>query len=95
MTSATSVKTGSDSDVELPGRLPTTIARPCAIRRAFNRSASAANAAIHSDAVPWKFPFTIAKPQEGHTHEIVYITRLQLRERYKFLFVPKTTEQGA
>jgi uncharacterized damage-inducible protein DinB len=32
---------------------------------------------------------------EGHTHEIVYITRLQIRERYRFLFVPKTKEQGA
>ena len=29
----------------------------------------------------------------GHTHEIVYITRLQLREAYKFQFVP-TKEQG-
>jgi uncharacterized damage-inducible protein DinB len=29
----------------------------------------------------------------GHSHEIVYITRLQLREKYKFQFVP-TKEQG-
>jgi uncharacterized damage-inducible protein DinB len=29
----------------------------------------------------------------GHSHEIVYITRLQLRETYKFMFVP-TREQG-
>src|SRR4051794_17976063 len=31
----------------------------------------------------------------GHSHEIVYITRLQLRDRYKFLFVPQSKEQGA
>ena len=31
----------------------------------------------------------------GHSHEIVYITRLQLRDRYKFQFVPQTKEQGA
>jgi hypothetical protein len=31
----------------------------------------------------------------GHTHEIVYITRLQLREAYRFAFVPVTPEQGA
>ena len=31
----------------------------------------------------------------GHSHEIVYITRLQLKERYRFKFVPATKEQGA
>ena len=30
----------------------------------------------------------------GHTHEIVYITRLQLKEKYVFQFVPKGKEQG-
>jgi hypothetical protein len=29
----------------------------------------------------------------GHTHQIVYITRLQLREKYKFQWEPKTAEQ--
>jgi hypothetical protein len=29
----------------------------------------------------------------GHSQEIIYITRLQLRENYKYKFVP-TTEQG-
>jgi len=29
----------------------------------------------------------------GHTHQIVYITRLILRENYKFQYVPKTPEQ--
>jgi hypothetical protein len=29
----------------------------------------------------------------GHTHQIVYITRLQLREKYKFQWEPKTPEQ--
>jgi uncharacterized damage-inducible protein DinB len=32
---------------------------------------------------------------EGHTHEIVYITRFLVRDRYRFFFVPKTKEQGA
>jgi len=31
----------------------------------------------------------------GHSQEIVYITRLLLREKYKFKFVPATKEQGA
>jgi uncharacterized damage-inducible protein DinB len=31
----------------------------------------------------------------GHSQEIVYITRLQLKEKYKFKFVPATKEQGA
>lgn len=31
----------------------------------------------------------------GHTHEIVYITRLQLRDSYRIAFVPTTPEQGA
>ena len=31
----------------------------------------------------------------GHSHEIVYITRLLLTEKYKFKFVPQTKEQGA
>lgn len=30
----------------------------------------------------------------GHTHEIVYITRLQLRDAYRFAFVPANPEQG-
>jgi uncharacterized protein DUF1572 len=31
----------------------------------------------------------------GHTHQIVYITRLILGEKYKFQWVPKSVEQGA
>lgn len=31
----------------------------------------------------------------GHTHQIVYITRLRLGEKYRFQFVPLTPEQGA
>jgi Protein of unknown function (DUF1572) len=31
----------------------------------------------------------------GHTQEIVYITRLQLGDSYRFAWVPKTAEQGA
>jgi hypothetical protein len=31
----------------------------------------------------------------GHTHQVVYITRLLLREKYKFQWEPKTPEQGA
>jgi hypothetical protein len=31
----------------------------------------------------------------GHTHQIVYITRDVLRDRYRFAFVPATPEQGA
>jgi hypothetical protein len=31
----------------------------------------------------------------GHTQEVVYITRLQLGDRYKFAWVPSTPEQGA
>jgi hypothetical protein len=32
---------------------------------------------------------------EGHTHEIVYITRFLIREKYKFKFVPQNETQGA
>ena len=32
---------------------------------------------------------------KGHSQEIVYITRMLLGERYRFLFVPATKEQGA
>ncbi len=31
----------------------------------------------------------------GHTHQIVYITRLRVGDRYQFQFVPKGAEQGA
>jgi hypothetical protein len=31
----------------------------------------------------------------GHTQEIVYVTRLQLGDRYQFAWVPATPEQGA
>jgi hypothetical protein len=31
----------------------------------------------------------------GHTQEIIHITRDLLGERYRFAFVPKTSEQGA
>ena len=31
----------------------------------------------------------------GHTQEIVYITRLQLGDRYRYAWVPATVEQGA
>lgn len=30
---------------------------------------------------------------EGHTHQIIYVTRLRVGERYVFDFVPKTPEQ--
>jgi hypothetical protein len=30
---------------------------------------------------------------EGHTHQIVYITRMRLGERYQFKWVPQTKEQ--
>jgi hypothetical protein len=31
----------------------------------------------------------------GHTHQIVFITRWHLREKYKFHWAPKSVEQGA
>ena len=31
----------------------------------------------------------------GHSQEIIYITRLQLRDNYRYKFVPQTKEQGA
>lgn len=31
----------------------------------------------------------------GHTHQIVYITRLRLGDAYRFQFVPASVEQGA
>jgi hypothetical protein len=31
----------------------------------------------------------------GHTQEIIYITRLQLGDRYRFAWAPSTPEQGA
>lgn len=31
----------------------------------------------------------------GHTQEIIYATRLQLGDRYRFYWVPDTPEQGA
>jgi uncharacterized damage-inducible protein DinB len=31
----------------------------------------------------------------GHSQEIIYITRLQLKEKYRYKFVPQTKEQGA
>jgi hypothetical protein len=31
----------------------------------------------------------------GHTQEIVLMTRLQLGDAYRFLWVPKSKEQGA
>ena len=31
----------------------------------------------------------------GHTHQIVYITRMRLGDAYRFQFVPATVEQGA
>lgn len=31
----------------------------------------------------------------GHSQEVIYITRLQLKESYKFKFVPETKEQGS
>jgi hypothetical protein len=31
----------------------------------------------------------------GHTQEIIYITRLQLGDRYRFAWTPSTPEQGA
>jgi hypothetical protein len=31
----------------------------------------------------------------GHTHQIVYITRLRLGDAYRFQWVPATPEQGA
>ena len=32
---------------------------------------------------------------KGHSQEIVYITRMLLGDRYRFLFVPETKEMGA
>ena len=31
----------------------------------------------------------------GHTHQIVYITRLQLGDQYRFQWAPSTPEEGA
>jgi hypothetical protein len=31
---------------------------------------------------------------QGHTQEIIYITRVRLRDRYQFKWVPKGKEQG-
>ena len=31
----------------------------------------------------------------GHSQEIIYITRLQLKDAYRYKFVPQTKEQGA
>jgi hypothetical protein len=31
----------------------------------------------------------------GHTQEIIYMTRLQLGDNYKFAWVPATAEEGA
>jgi uncharacterized damage-inducible protein DinB len=31
----------------------------------------------------------------GHSQEIIYITRLQLKDRYRYKFVPQTKDQGA
>jgi hypothetical protein len=31
----------------------------------------------------------------GHTQEVVYVTRLQLGDRYRFAWTPSTPEQGA
>jgi hypothetical protein len=31
----------------------------------------------------------------GHTQEVVYVTRLQLGDRYRFAWAPTTSEQGA
>jgi hypothetical protein len=31
----------------------------------------------------------------GHTQEIIYVTRLQLGDRYRFAWTPSTPEQGA
>jgi hypothetical protein len=39
--------------------------------------------------------FDCVRHLEGHTHEIVYITRFILREKYRFHYVPKIVEQGA
>lgn len=32
---------------------------------------------------------------KGHTQEIICLTRMQLGERYRFEWIPKTTEEGA
>ena len=32
---------------------------------------------------------------EGHAHEIVYITRFLIREKYRFMFVPKNKVRGS
>jgi hypothetical protein len=32
---------------------------------------------------------------QGHTQEIVYITRMQLGDRYQFAWAPQTVEEGA
>ena len=37
--------------------------------------------------------FTSVSHLPGHTHQIVYITRLHLREKYQFQWEPETAEQ--
>jgi len=37
----------------------------------------------------------VAAHFEGHTHEIVYITRLLIRDKYKFHFVPSDKVRGS
>jgi hypothetical protein len=45
------------------------------------------------DETPLSAIFHAVSHFEGHTHQIVYITRLRLGERYQFKWVPATPEQ--
>jgi hypothetical protein len=47
------------------------------------------------DAVLLHAIFDTASHFVGHTHQIVYITRTRLGERYQFEWTPATKEQGA
>jgi len=45
------------------------------------------------DETPLSAIFHAVSHFEGHTHQIVYITRLRLGERYRFKWTPSTPEQ--
>jgi uncharacterized damage-inducible protein DinB len=45
------------------------------------------------DETPLSAIFHAVSHFEGHTHQIVYITRLRLGERYQFKWVPATPDQ--
>jgi hypothetical protein len=45
------------------------------------------------DETPMSAIFHAVTHFEGHTHQIIYITRLRLGDRYQFKWVPSTPEQ--